>query len=238
MIQGKFNEISNFCQSNSSHKIVKKYERYFKEGFDGYGIEQKTFERQRDKWIQEWNSEMTIDDYLDLGDIVFENGRYEEKSFVIAFVQSQRDNYTKETFDRIGLWFDVGVYNWATTDVFCMLVISAFVIDNVIDLRKLKAWNKAESEWKRRAVPVTLVELIKHDLKPEDAIETVEDLMLDNSQYVQKGIGTLMRGLWKKYPLEIEDFLLKWKDRCGRLIIQYATEKMDKEYRKKLRKAR
>ncbi|MBK7634647.1 MAG: DNA alkylation repair protein [Saprospiraceae bacterium] len=64
----------------------------------------------------------------------------------------------------------------------------------------------------------------------------VEPLMCDDSEYVQKGIGTLLRGMWKKYPSQIEDFLLKWKDKCGRLIIQYATEKMDKEYRMKFRK--
>jgi hypothetical protein len=45
-----------------------------------------------------------------------------------------------------------------------------------------------------------------------------------------------LRGLWKKYLEEIDDFLMDWKDECGRTIIQYATEKMDKEYRKKFRK--
>ncbi len=85
-------------------------------------------------------------------------------------------------------------------------------------------------------MPVTLVELIKKDLKPEIALPLIEPLMLDDSEYVQKGIGTLLRGLWKTYPVEIEEFLLKWKDQCGRLIIRYATEKMDKEYRRKFRK--
>ena len=47
--------------------------------------------------------------------------------------------------------------------------------------------------------------------------------LMGNFEYVQKGIGTLLRGLWKIYPLEIEVFLLKWKDQCGRLIIQYST---------------
>ena len=74
------------------------------------------------------------------------------------------------------------------------------------------------------------------DLKPDIALPLIEPLMLDDSQYVQKGIGTLLRGLWKTYPVEIEEFLLKWKDQCGRLIVQYTTEKMDKEYRKKFRK--
>ena len=97
-------------------------------------------------------------------------------------------------------------------------------------------WNTADSEWKRRAVPVTLVELLKEGLEPKTALPIIEPLMLDDSEYVQKGIGTLLRGLWKKWPEEIENFLFKWKHECGRLIIRYATEKMDKEYRKKFRK--
>ncbi len=64
-----------------------------------------------------------------------------------------------------------------------------------------------------------------------------KDILIKIHEYpflsVQKGIGTLLRGLWKKYPEEVDAFLLKWKDQCGRLIVQYATEKMDKEYRKK-----
>ena len=72
-------------------------------------------------------------------------------------------------------------------------------------------------------------------MNPETALPVIEPLMLDDSEYVQKGIGTLLRGLWKKYPKEIENFLMQWKDQCSRLIIQYATEKMDKEYRKKFK---
>lgn len=238
MINEKFNEITAFCKANSSTEIIKKYSRYFKEGFDGYGIEQKVFEQQRDQWIEQWKDEMTLENYLDLGDLIFQKGRYEEKSFVIAFIHSKRDAYTKEAFTRIGNWFDYGIDNWATTDVLCMLVFSSFLIDNVIGFDELKSWNKSESEWQRRVVPVTLVELLKKDLQPGDALSTIEPLMLDQSEYVQKGIGTLLRGLWKKHPESIETFLLKWKDQCGRLIVQYATEKMDKEYRKKFRKTK
>ena len=236
MIDIKLKEIRDFCESNSNPEIIKKYSRYFREGFDGYGIEKKLFEKQRDKWIEEWKSDMTLDKYLELGNKLMQSGRYEEKSYAIGFVQSQRNNYTQKTFDRIGKWFDYGISNWATTDVLCMLVLSNFLVDKVISFDQLKVWTNSDSEWKRRAVPVTLVELLRKELKPDDAITLIEPLMLDDSEYVQKGIGTLLRGLWKNYPTEIEDFLIKWKDKCGRLIIQYSTEKMDKEYRKKFRK--
>ena len=236
MIDEKLTEIRDFCIKNSKQSNIDKYSRYFKDGFDGYGIDQKVYEAKRDLWVADWKNEMTIDKYLELGDKLIEIGKYEEISFAISFLKSERENYTVSTFDRIGNWFDIGISNWANTDVLCMLVLSSFLIDGIIEFDKLKEWTKSNSEWKRRAVPVTLVELLTEDLKPETAIPLIEPIMLDDSKYVQKGIGTLLRGLWKTYPVEIEEFLLKWKDQCGRLIIQYATEKMDKEYRKKFRK--
>ena len=238
MIDSKIKEIREFCENNSDPEIIKKFQKYFKEGYDGYGIDKNVAEIQIENWIEQWKDEMTIDNYLLLGDELIKNGRYDEKNLSITFLKSKRADFSKDTFNRIGKWFDYGINNWATTDILCWFIISSMLIDNVIDFDDLKSWIDSESEWKRRAVPVALVELdkIKNDLKPEEAIGVVEPLMLDDSEYVQKGIGTLLRGLWRKHPIEIENFLLKWKDKCGRLIVQYSTEKMDKKYREKFRK--
>ena len=240
MIENKFKEIRNFCEVNSNPEIIKKYQKYFKEGYDGYGIDNKLFKSQIENWIEQWKEEMTIESYLDLGDELMKNGRFEEKQVAISFVKSNRKVFSKETFLRLSNWFDYGINDWATTDVLCMLVLSGLLKDKVIVYEDLKTWINSNSEWKRRSIPVALIELDKltKNLKPIEAIELIEPLMLDNSEYVQKGIGTLLRGLWKKYPSEIEEFIMKWKDQCGRLIIQYSTEKMDKEYRKKFRKSK
>ena len=240
MIDAKFKEIRDFCEANSDPEIIKKYQKYFKTGYDGYGIDDKAFKHQIEIWFERWKEEMTIENYLDLGDELMKSGRFDEKHVAINFIKSSRQDFSKETFYRVSNWFDYGINNWATTDVLCMLVMSSLLFDKVIDFNDLKSWINSDSEWKRRAVPVALIELDKltKDLKPFESIELVEPLMLDNSEYVQKGIGTLLRGLWKKYPADIEIFLMKWKDKCGRLIIQYSTEKMDKEYRKKFRKSK
>jgi 3-methyladenine DNA glycosylase AlkD len=240
MIENKFKEIRNFCEVNSNPEIIKKYQKYFKEGYDGYGIDDKLFKSQIENWIEQWKEEMTIESYLDLGDELMKNGRFDEKHVAISFLKSSRKDFSKKTFLRVSNWFDYGINNWATTDVLCMLILSGMLYDKVIDYEDLKSWIDSSSEWKRRAIPVALIEYDKltKNLKPIEAIELFEPLMLDNSEYVQKGIGTLLRGLWKKYPSEIEEFIIKWKDKCGRLIIQYSTEKMDKEYRKKFRKSK
>lgn len=240
MVESKIKEIRNFCETNSDPTIIKKYQKYFKEAYDGFGIDDKVFKSQIETWIKQWEDEMTIESYLILGDELMKNGRFEEKHIAISFLKSRRKDFSKDTFKRVENWFDYGINDWATTDVLCMIVLSSLLFDKVIEFDDLKTWVNAESEWKRRAVPVALIELEKltKDLKPIEALELVETLMLDNSEYVQKGIGTLLRGLWKKHPADIEFFLMKWKDKCGRLIIQYSTEKMDKEYRKKFRKSK
>lgn len=240
MINKKLKEIRSFCETNSDPEIIKKYQKYFKDGYDGYGIDDKLFKGQIENWLEQWKDEMTIESYLDLGDELMKNGRFEEKQLAISFLKSSRQDFSKLTFSRISHWFDYGINDWATTDVLCMLVLSSLLFDKVISFNDLKTWTDSESEWKRRAVPVALVEFDKLSkaLQTLESIELIEPLMLDNSEYVQKGIGTLLRGLWKKHPSDIESFLMKWKDKCGRLIIQYSTEKMHKEYRKKFRKSK
>lgn len=71
----------------------------------------------------------------------------------------------------------------------CWFVISSLLIDKVIDLDDLKSWNNSEFEWKRRAVPIALVELnkIRRDLKPDyEAKYPVEDKVHDKDPDMDK----------------------------------------------------
>jgi 3-methyladenine DNA glycosylase AlkD len=227
-------EIKTFFEANANSAIVAKYSRYFKEGYDGYGIDQSIFEHQRDNWFKEWGI-LTIDDYLDLGDQLIISGKFEETSIAIAFISLLKEHYTITVFNHMGKWLE-NFTNWANTDVLCMLVLSQFVKDAIIRPEKFTDWTSSQSKWKRRAVPVTFFEAVKAGENPEQYFAIIEPIMLDTEEDVQKGIGTFLRESWKKSPKITEAFLIKWKDACGRKIIQYATEKMDKEYRKKFKK--
>ena len=231
-------EIKSFLENNSEQKNIDTLSRYFKDNTKFYGVDKDVIISQRDKWIETQISEFSINECLDLCDILIESEYLEEKHLAIGFLESKKSDFSENVFERLSAWFPVGVNNWATTDVLCMSIISVFLTEEIITKEKLANWNNSESEWQRRITPVALNELIKKGLTPDDTFPYIENLMLDKSEYVQKGIGTLLRGLWKKYPNEIETFLLQWKDQCGRLIIQYATEKMDKEHRKKFRKTK
>ena len=70
-------------------------------------------------------------------------------------------NFQLQTFDRIGKWLENGIQNWGNTDVLCMLVLSEFMFNKIIQPKDFTSWTKSESKWKRRAVPVTFFEVIK-----------------------------------------------------------------------------
>jgi 3-methyladenine DNA glycosylase AlkD len=235
-IEMKYDEIRAFCETNSDPEIVKKYSRYFKEGFDSYGISTEVYEQQKKNWINKWKVEMSINDYLLLGDKLVASGKYEEGNFAIAFIYAKRKYLTKEMFERIGTWLDTGLGNWAHVDFISTKVFAHFLLKQIISIDDLKPWTSSGSLWKRRAVPVTLLTANKIDLPLSEILQTIDPLMMDETKKVQQGLGWLLRECWKKHPERVEEFLMKWKDTCGRTIIQYATEKMSKEYRLKFRR--
>ena len=59
-LESKHKEIINFCKANTDDSVIKKYSRYFKEGYDAYGIDSKIIRSQKTKWLESWKDEMTI----------------------------------------------------------------------------------------------------------------------------------------------------------------------------------
>ncbi len=125
-LESKHEEIIAFCQANSDDAVVKKYSRYFTEGYDGYGLDTKILRAQIKKWLGSWKNEMTISSYLDLGDLLMSSGKFEEASFAISLIASKKDEFSIDTFDRIGNWLENGIQNWGNTDELCMLVLPEF----------------------------------------------------------------------------------------------------------------
>ncbi|MDP4205479.1 MAG: DNA alkylation repair protein [Bacteroidota bacterium] len=236
-LQNKLEEIRSFCRTNSNPALVEKYSRYFKEGYDAYGLDSKNMINQKEYWLNDWKEELSIDDYLALGDKLFESGKYEEGSFAILFIASFKKQFTSRIFEHIGRWLEKGVNNWAHSDVIVGEVISHFIKKEIVTLSVFEEWSQSSSRWKRRAVPVSLIQALKNGSEPNDLFLLIDPMMLDVERVVHQGLGWLLREIWKKYPQETESFLLRWKDSCARLIIQYATEKMDKSQKERFKKA-
>jgi 3-methyladenine DNA glycosylase AlkD len=229
------NEIKEYCISNADKNIVAKYSRYFKDGYLAYGLTEELLYIEKDAILEKYR-QIGINGFLDLGDILFKEVKYEECSLAILFIEDFAKDFSMETFDRISKWFDTGVHNWAHCDIICSRVNSRFREKNIITMNDLAEWQTAENFYKRRAVPVSLIYFLKYQNNYKDMLDFITPMIMDQARTVQQGLGWFLREVWKKSPDEVEDFLYNVRNTAQRLIIQYATEKMAAEQKLRFKK--
>ncbi len=227
-------EIRSYCRANASEALVKKYSRYFKEGYDAYGLSREQLEDKVASILSDRQVNMKL--VLAASKLLVESGKYEETSFAILLLKGFAKQFDARTFEEIGKWFEIGIINWGHTDVICGLLISQFFERNIISLNALSDWRKAKNKYQRRAVPVAMIGLLKSTADYAPLFAFIEPLMLDGQRVVHQGLGWFLREAWKLKRKETEAFLLKWKDKAPRLIFQYATEKMTATEKKRFKK--
>lgn len=222
-------EIRDFCEKNADVTVVKKYSRYFVEGYDAYGIDGKLMEAEHARLINTYRAELGFAGFLDLGDRLVRTGKYEEASFAVLFAQDFSREYTPATFERLGHWLDNGICNWAHTDMMAGGVFSYFLMKKTVPYAALSDWRTAASKWKRRVVPASLIKILKEVEDIQELLDFLSPMMLMPEKVVHQGLGWFLREDWKLYPQPVEAYLLRWKDSAPRLIFRYATEKMTAE---------
>jgi 3-methyladenine DNA glycosylase AlkD len=232
-------DIRQFLKANTDQAVVKKYSKYFKEGYDPYGVPGEKFIPRVDEWFNLTQTKLDRKKFLALCENLLASGKFEEISIALGFMERLRGKYNKSLFNTVGQWFEKYIINWAHCDGACHTIVYSFLADGVVDFKNLLAWTDSPHRWKRRGAAVTMVEDFRKGGKADvaKALQVSRKLILDPEKVVQQGVGWLLREAWKKSPQKVEDFLFKWKDQAPRLIIQYATEKIDKEKRKKFRRA-
>ncbi len=236
MIQKMESDIRKFLKANADPANVKKYSRYFKEGYDPYGVDWEKLHLKIEDWFVKCQKEMSQKELLTLCEHLMSTGKYEEASIAITFMVKLRSQYNKSLFNTVGKWFEKYITNWAHSDSASHSILYLFLDDKVVEFKDLFIWVDSPHRWKRRAVPVTLVKDFSKSGSVPQALQVARKLILDPEKVVQQGVGWLLREAWKKSPEKVEAFLYQWKDQAPRLIIQYATEKIDKEKRKKFRR--
>jgi 3-methyladenine DNA glycosylase AlkD len=231
-------EIRSFCAENGDEKVVSRYSRFFTEGYDAYGVTKEAMEEYTKRFCEAHKEELDLDGFLKLGDILLESGKYEEVSFAMSFLIPLEEQFSAKTFRNLGEWLEGGVRNWAHADFLCGEVLSRFLERGIVALEDFSSWRASGSKWRRRAVPVSMLTLLKTDSDYGKLLDFIEPLMMDDEKFVQQGLGWFLREAWKQRPKPVEAFLLKWKESAPRKIYQYATERMTPENRARFRRER
>jgi 3-methyladenine DNA glycosylase AlkD len=215
---------------------VQKYARYFKDGYDAYGVTEddlKAFLEQSMEKYTHW----TLHQVIACGDLLFTEKKYEAGSLAIMWVLKRKKQFNASMLPGIRNWLDSGVTNWAHTDFICSKITPVLLEKKHVTIADFSDWRSAASRWTRRAVPVTLL-CLRKTADPNELLASIGPMMGDGERVVHQGLGWFLRDLWKIHPIPVEDFLFRFRDTAARLIFQYATEKMDKAARERFRRTR
>jgi 3-methyladenine DNA glycosylase AlkD len=229
-----FKEIDDYCRANGDEAIVKKYARYFKEGYDAFGI---TLE-QSDAKVKTLLEDPALDLDLVFGTapLLLGTGKYEETSFALRLLMAFSKEFSKDTFHKFERWFEMGITNWAHSDFICSEIMTIFFKKEIITYPDLDTWRTGKNKFQRRAVPVSLIKELKKPSDYQPYLDFIEPMMMDPEREVHQGLGWFLREAWKRQPFQIEPFLYEWRNKAPRLIFQYATEKMTPAEKQRYRK--
>jgi 3-methyladenine DNA glycosylase AlkD len=230
-------EVSAYCAAHQDPQKARAWARYFKEGYDAWGLLDKDDplwnEKQRE-WMERYSG-LGLGGFSKAGEILLSSGKYEEASMAIRFLKELRDQFDDRMAARLAGYFRAGIRNWGHGDVLCGEVIAPLLASGRIQLPELDAWRRSELKYQRRAVPVSMLGLLKAKPEPGPLLDFLRPLMLDPERVVQQGLGWFLRETWKQSPKPVEAFLQEWKDQSPRLIFQYAAEKMTPAQRARFR---
>lgn len=232
--QNLYELIVDYCRKHENPMNVIKYSRYFKEGYDAWGLSQTEINDFVKKLIKK--SDLDLHLIFQTMPLLMKSGKYEETSIGLLLINGLKKQYSDQILSKISELFISGIRNWAHADTLGMWIIPAIIEKSYAKEEDLVQWLTSHNSFQRRCVPVTFIKSLKRLHSPLILFEIIESLMTDTVREVQQGTGWFLREAWKKFPLETEEFLKKHKNSSPRLIYQYACEKMPKDQKEKFRK--
>ncbi len=156
---------------------------------------------------------------------------HEEKFAGIFFLNRFKNSFNQDTIYMLEQQFSKHCDTWAFCDSSCIRVISPFLgkkNNQKLTKQTLEKWSNSDNLWVRRASLVILLKIImiKKEFDENYIFEFVETMLKFTEDYIQKGIGWLLKTCSRFKPDSIINYLMSNKERLPRLIIRYASEKL------------
>jgi 3-methyladenine DNA glycosylase AlkD len=223
-----------FCKAHADPALVQKYSRYFKEGYDAWGVSPELLNGKVEEILA--IKGMTNEVIGKICLLLVKSPKYEMTSVTVLLLKKTIKQWDDLTFPLVERVFSIGITNWGHTDFICGEIIPELFKKKLAGMDSLKSWRKAVNRFQRRAAVVALIKPMKKSSDFRPYFDFIGPMMMDEERVVHQGLGWFLREAWKIQPEPTETFLLKWKDSAARLIFQYATEKMTPDQKLQFRK--
>lgn len=162
---------------------------------------------------------------LAIGDEIMKSGNLEEGLVGAQLVGAMARHISGGDFERFDAWAR-SLNNAQTADALGMSCITHALAAKPSLAAKLNEWAKDASPWRRRAAVMSFVPLVRPGRFTTDALAVAEIVMEDSDEEVQWGVGSLLMEASRLRGARVVEFLMLWKDKSPRLLLQTAAMKL------------
>jgi len=238
MIQKIANEIKSKLKENARILTQDQKERMLKilnssnPNFNTYALKISEIEKIVREVFKENNS--SFDDSIEIFKILLKSNINDEKFAGFFFINRFKKHFDEHTINFFHDALFESCDTWALCDSSVIRIIGPFLAkDDELAKKIIEIWSQSENLWIRRASMVILLKTIslKKDFDASYVFNLVEKMLSYPEDYIQKGIGWLLKTCSKYKPDIIFNYLEENKKNLPRLILRYASEKLPKEKR-------
>ena len=202
--------------------------------FISYGLKMAQIERIVKETHQKY--ETLYDDAINIFKELICSNIHDEKFAAILFLNRFKNKFDETTINLIRESYFKYCDTWALCDSTMIKVVGPFLGkrgNEKLAKKTIESWSNSESMWIRRASMVILLKLtmLRKKFDETQVFDLVEKMRPSSEDYIQKGMGWLLKTCSKYEPEVIIKYLNKNKKRLTRLVLRYATEKLPEQVR-------
>jgi 3-methyladenine DNA glycosylase AlkD len=217
------NEVRCLLKDGGSSEHAAGVQWFFKEEIKSHGWYTAALRKAAVQFRRSLAKERGMDFVVQVADKLFSGRNLEEKVFAVFLLENQTKNFSDKEFDLLASWLD-RVSSWADHDSLVHDVLAPMVASEPDRVRHVFEWAKSENRWRRRAACVSLIRGAREHKFTKQIVRLSNQLLNDEDDMVQKGLGWLLREAAKADPEGTVPYLMKIRKKAPRLVLRTACE--------------
>jgi 3-methyladenine DNA glycosylase AlkD len=220
-------------KAGASLEHSKSVQRFFKEEVQSHGWRTADLRRASIRRRREILKQFDLKFLVQVADKLFKGEINEDKSAAVFLLENITTKLGDKEFSLLESWLD-RISNWSDHDALVHYLIAPMVAAKPVRAKSVFRWAKSPNRWHRRAACVALIQGTRQGLFSPEITQLSDQLLSDQDDMVQKGLGWLLRETAKANPARTVPYLMRIRTRAPRLVLRTACETLTPTMKKRI----
>jgi 3-methyladenine DNA glycosylase AlkD len=208
-------------------------QRFFKEEVKSRGWYTADLRKLSGRFRRTILKELGLPFLIQVADKLFSGSVLEEKTVAVFLLEPLPAQFRDREFRLFESWLP-RISNWADHDGLVHYLISPMIAAKPERAKLVFRWAKSRNRWHRRAACVALIRGARQKMFFEEIRLLTAQLLADEDDMVQKGLGWLLRETAKFNAARTIPYLMSIRTNSPRLVLRTACETLPPATRKRI----